>query len=161
MLIIALMIHCERDEIQVIISDDNFLNALIELGVDKDNDGQISTAEAETVVSLNAYNNSISDLTGIELFINLDSLDCGLNQLTELNVTKNTRMTFLKCEENNLTTLDLSNNVRLKTLRCYSNSLKTLNLSNITSLITLNCSDNLLTNLDVSNNMSLGNCWCS
>ena len=54
MLTVVLICQCEKDEPipNVTIPDDNFLSALIELGIDTDGDGKISHAEAEAVTSL-------------------------------------------------------------------------------------------------------------
>ena len=60
-------IRCEKEPEPITIPDDNFLNALIELGVDTNGDSIISPAEAEIITYLNVYRNNISDLTGIEL----------------------------------------------------------------------------------------------
>jgi len=118
------------------IADDSFLAALIEKGVDTDGDGKISPEEAEVIISLDVSEKSISDLTGIEAFINLDTLDCSFNQLTSLDVSKIIYLKYLKCNNNKLYTLDVSNN---------------------TNLTDLNCSNNYwLTSLDISNNSKLG-----
>jgi len=70
------------------IPDANFLNALIELGVDKNGDGMNGYAEAEAVTSLNfePLIKNISSLTGIESFVNLGFLYCSGNQLTSLYI---------------------------------------------------------------------------
>jgi len=75
--LIVLFTQCEKDKPnpQVTIPDNNFLNALIELGIDTNGDGIISPAEAEVVTSLNVRGGNISDMTGIEAFFNLDTLD--------------------------------------------------------------------------------------
>ena len=76
LLIVAVLSQC-RKEVEpptVNIPDNNFLNALIELGVDTNGDGKISPEEAEVITYLDVSGNSISDLTGIEKFINLDTL---------------------------------------------------------------------------------------
>jgi len=74
----VLISQCKKDEPihYVTIPDSNFLHALIALGVDTDGDGKISTDEAEVLTFLNVGNSSISDITGIGAFVNLDTLSC-------------------------------------------------------------------------------------
>ena len=52
---------------------------------------------------------NISDLTGIEGFINLTEFSCYGNQLTNIDLTQNT-VIYLNCENNQLTSLNLSQN---------------------------------------------------
>ncbi len=106
LLIVVILGQCKKDpepEPKVTIPDNNFLNALIELGVDTDGDGIISPAEAEVIISLDVSEDSISDMTGIEAFVNLDTLDCFINQLTSLDLSNNTALTYLDCVWNHLT----------------------------------------------------------
>ena len=49
-----------------------------------------------------------TSLQGIDFFPNLQLLACAGNQLTELDVSKNTALDWLTCEQNNLTSLDVS-----------------------------------------------------
>ena len=83
------------------IPDKNFLNALLENNTDKNGDGIISTEEAKSATTLDASNRDITDLTGIEAFINLDVLICSNNMLTNLNVANNTALITLKCSSTN------------------------------------------------------------
>ena len=159
-LTMVLLCQCKKDPepvLEVTIPDNNFLNVLIELGVDTNGDGIISPAEAELILSLDVRGDSISDMTGIEEFVNLDTLNCNHNQLTTLDVSNNTALTYLKCYGNQLTTLDVSNNTSLTYLNCGDNQLTTLDVSNNTALISLSCTHNQLTTLDVSNNTALKN----
>ena len=66
-LTLILVIQCKKDEPppQLMINDNNFLNVLIELGIDKDGDGKINQAEAEVVKSLDISSCDISDISGI------------------------------------------------------------------------------------------------
>lgn len=134
--------------------DDNFI-AYVELGCDKDHDGTLSQAELDGVTELYVAYANIKDLTGIELFPNLDKLDCKNNNLTRLDVSKNTKLTKLYCEFNQLTGLDLSKNTALTELNCQVNQLTSLDLSKNTALTKLDCALNPLTSLDVSNNTAL------
>lgn len=121
--------------------DDNFI-AYVELGCDKDHDGTLSQDELNRVTELYVDHANIKDLTGIELFPNLDKLDCKYNNLTRLDVSKNTKLTKLYCESNQLTGLDLSKNTALTKLYCALNQLTSLDLSKNTALTILGCSGN-------------------
>jgi Leucine-rich repeat (LRR) protein len=157
LLLASFFIGCEKDEPNPIVQipDSNFLNALIELGVDTNGDGIISTAEAEAVISLDVSDNSISDMTGIEKFVNLDTLKCYSNQLTSLDFSNNTALIDLWCSGNQLTTLDVSNNAALKHLVCTDNQLTSLIFSDNNALNYLFCDNNQLSTLDISNNTAL------
>lgn len=67
LMLIVLFIQCEKEP-EPNNPDNNSLNALIELGVDTDWDGEISPAETEVITSLDVSEDSISDMTGIETF---------------------------------------------------------------------------------------------
>ena len=156
----ALLSQCRKDDPVVNIPDDNFLNALIELGVDTNGDGLISPEEAEAVTCLDVRGSyhtpgEIENMQGIEAFINLDTLICWYNNLTTLDVSNNIALTRLECGGNQLTTLDVSKNIKLEWLSCGVNQLTTIDVSNNTSLKALWCSYNQLITLDVSNNTKL------
>ena len=121
--------------------DDNFI-AYVELYCDKDDDGTLSQDELNGVTELYVAYANIKDLTGIELFPNLEKLDCKYNNLTCLDVSKNTKLTVLYCESNHLTSLDLNKNTELTELNCQNNQLTSLDLSKNTELDTLDCSGN-------------------
>ena len=139
--------------------DDNFI-AYVELGCDKDHDGTLSQDELNRVTELYVDHANIKDLTGIELFPNLDKLDCKYNNLTRLDVSKNTKLTKLYCESNQLTGLDLSKNTALTELDCALNQLTGLDLSKNTALTVLYCESNHLTSLDLSKNTALTELNC-
>ena len=140
--------------------DDHFI-AYVELRCDKDGDGTLSQAELDGVTELYVDHAKIKDLTGIELFPNLDKLDCKYNNLTRLDVSKNTKLTKLYCESNQLTGLDLSKNTALTVLNCQDNQLTSLDLSKNTALTKLYCALNQLTSLDLSKNTALTILGCS
>lgn len=145
----------------VSIPDANLLQALINNGVSAGENG-ISVTEAQSFTgSLNLENANISDLSGIEEFINITSLNCSGNNLTTLDVSQNTSLTSLDCSGNNLTTIDISQNTALTNFDCSENNLTTLDVSLNTSLTSLDCSGNSLTTLDVSKNTSLTSLKCS
>jgi plastocyanin len=117
---------------QTYVPDDNFESYLEANGMGNGiaNDDYVITSAIDTVIILNIENQNISDFTGIEDFANLTYLNCGLNQLTSLDVTQNTALTFLNCSYNQLTSLDLSTNITLEALLCNNNQLTSLDLRN-------------------------------
>ena len=141
------------------IPDANFERKLIALGYDSGEiDGVVYTDNISSITSLDVSNDfntpdndKISDLTGIEAFTSLTTLNSSLNQLTSLGVSANTALTSLSCSDNQLTSLDVSANTALTFLSCSGNSLTSLSVSKNTALTSLSCSDNSLTNLNVAN----------
>ena len=96
--------------------DPNFLKELIAENVDTDGDGQISFDEAKAVTFLHVVMGSIKEMPEIRYFTALGTLYCSTNQLTTLDVSNNTDLTWLVCHTNQLTTLDVSNNTALTLL---------------------------------------------
>ena len=141
----------------VYIPDANFKAYLVgEPLINTNGDSEIQVSEASAFTgTINVYNTSISDLTGIESFTALTQLYCVLNNLTSLDVSNNTALTNLYCSDNQLTSLDVSNNTALTSFGCYANQLTSLNVSGCTALEELECAYNQLTSLDVSSNTAL------
>lgn len=167
------------------IPDPNFEQALIERGIDSDGviNGEVLTSDIINIITLEIVEEGISDLTGIEDFVALETLNCAYNQLleldlsqnlmlwqletrynfflTSLNVTNNGNLTYLDCSQNNLTELDLSGNPLLETLLCgnpeyditQQNFLTNLNFSNNPSLNFLDASFN-----STLTNININNC---
>jgi len=178
-----ILIQCEKSSHDKIvpIPDSYFLEALIELGVDEDGDGKISYSEAESTLSLLLAPSHISDLSGLEAFIHLDSLIIQMNPLKELATTNNSALRYLECTGcelsildvshnpqlrhllcsggaamgNMLTGLDLTRNPRLEVLECALNRITSLDLSKNKDLTVLNCGRNQIQTLDVSSNPGL------
>jgi len=69
------------------VPDDNFEQALIDLGYDDVLDDYVLTENISGVTSLDVNRKEISDLTGIEGFTALTVLSCYYNQLTALDIS--------------------------------------------------------------------------
>jgi len=143
------------------VPDNNFEQALIDLGYDNILDDSVLTANISEVVQLNIQNKSISDLTGIKDFKSLVELNCSNNQLTNMDLSQDTALTILYCNANNILNINISQNTNLSYLRCDNNQLSTLDLSQNNNLSFLRCNNNQLSNLDLLQNTSLTNFWCS
>lgn len=139
-----------------LIPDVNFETKLLSLGIDSGSvDGKVLTAKVKIVKSLHIPNSNISDLTGIQDFVDLNYLDCSNNLLLRLDVSKNINLDTLHSQNNNLTSLNISSNILLESLWCFESKLTTLDISKNVELQTLWCWDNQLTSLDLTNNTKL------
>ena len=107
-----------------LIPDPNFEQALIDLGIDTDGEinGRVLTNEINSITDLNVFNYEIDNLTGIEDFDSLETLNCSRNRLKTINVTSNAFLRELNCSSNQLESLDVSNNSLLQKTGFYLQS---------------------------------------
>ena len=139
------------------IPDANFEQKLIDLGHDDVLDGSILTATAEVIAELNLRYSEISDLTGIEAFTALTTLEIRDNNLTTLDVSACIALIFLDIRYNQLTVLNVSGNTALTELLVQNNQLTSIDVSANTALTNLDVDINQLTSIDVSANTALTN----
>ena len=149
-------------QVYVHIPDANFKAELVaNTTINTNGNTEIELTEAIAFTgAINVISKDISDLTGIEAFINITGLDCGDNNLSSLDVSKNVALQFLRCLKNNLSNLDVSRNVELILLNCADNNLSSLDVSANTKLGHIQCQVNSLTSLDVSTNTALDFLHC-
>ncbi|MEE1308756.1 MAG: hypothetical protein UHJ41_01510 [Bacteroidaceae bacterium] len=168
----------------VVINEENFPDEHFRgwvLSQEYGKDGVLTDEEIAGITNIMLCNKGIQSLKGIEHFTALVELDCGVNLLTLLDVSKNTMLEILRCGVNSLTSLDVSKNtmlkeiscpqnlissldvsknVSLKSLGCGGNTLTSIDLSKNTMLKVLSCRNNLITSLDLSQNCELEGLWC-
>ena len=135
----------------------------------------------EGAASIDARDKGITNVKGLEMFVNLkdlnvdgnnltalpvtpykslEKLSCQNTQLTYLNLTNNRELTQLNCSDNQLTTLNLANQTKLTGLDCENNQLTSLTLACSDSLTTLRCGENKLTSLNLSEYKKLNTLYC-
>ena len=124
---------------------------------DTDDNNILSDTEIAAVKEIDCKGRAITNLKGIEYFTALEYLYCYDNELTELDLSRNTKLKELNCSTNRLTVLDLSQNPKLKRVICSDNALTALDLSHNPEMEDVNCSDNALTALNLSSNSKLTN----
>ena len=148
------------------IPDPIFKEYLLET-CDMDGDGYLTESDAEAwnssdrEKSFDLYFAGCSSLEGIEYFTALEVLDCNFNELSSLDLSKNTALTHLECAYNNLTSLDLSNNTALQDLQCGNNQLSSIDVGHLPALTRILCGQNPLNSIDVSQNKALQILECS
>ncbi len=173
-------ISIETSKAQVVYFPDmNFKLALIQNhNIDTNFDWEIQFSEAAAYsdsIFLGYHN--ITDATGIEAFTsisrltiiynynltnlnvsansNLTYLNCRGNGITSLNISGTTALDSLYCDNNLITSLDASAHPNLTFLNCYANDIASLNLSGTTALKSIHCGSNELGSLDVSGSIDL------
>ena len=107
---------------KIYIPDTNFELALIELGYDDIPDGYIDSNKVSEILVLELSNKQLTDLTGLENFINLENLDLSSNQLTQVPIVNFTNLKSLNLNNNLLSVLDLSFNEKINSLNASNNS---------------------------------------
>lgn len=152
------------------INETNFPDAkfrsFVKENLDKNKDDILDAMEIAAVKMIEANKMGIKSLEGVGFFTALETLKCWDNELTGLDLSKNTKLTSLSCSENELTALDVSKNTELTRLYCRSNRLAALDVTQNKNLEELDCeSDSLLsymklTKLDVSQNKALKKLNC-
>ena len=107
---------------KIYIPDTNFELALIELGYDDIPDGYIDSNKVSEILVLELSNKQLTDLTGLENFINLENLDLSSNQLTQVPIVNFTNLKSLNLNNNLFSVLDLSFNEKINSLNASNNS---------------------------------------
>ncbi len=131
----------------VAIPDSNFvhyLKTIIPTAFKGDSLNKNSTLVTTSTIFITVPGKSIANLSGIQYFTSLNSLNCDGNQLTSLP-TLPYSLNYLTCNNNNITSLPILPN-KLIELACSNNPLSNLPVLP-DSLVYLDCNNNNLTSL--------------
>ena len=181
-LAVLLLANCTSDKV-VEIPDANFKAYLLEK-FDVNKDGQISIAEAKAVKKMDCSGKGIVSLTGIEKFVNLESLNCSNNLFSDLTFPNNKKLTdvisdksddIVEIPDANFKAYLLENfdtnkdgNISVaeakavKEINCYYKNIESLDgIERFLNLASLNCSNNQLSELDVRLNRNLNKLVCT
>lgn len=149
----------------LLINEDNFPSANfrqeISISYDTESLGYLSEEQVAAVSKMYCAELAINSLKGIEYFTALEELYCAYNQLSSLDLSKNTKLKVLSCSNTPLSGASLKLNTGLTTLFCSQCPLGSLDLSACSSLEFLQCYETGLTSLDLSRNTALKSLDCS
>lgn len=130
--------------------------------IDNNSDGEIQVSEALLIKHLNISFSYITNLEGIQSFLNLEALSCNSNQLTSLNLINGlTSLKILNCYNNQITSLNVGSLTNLKRLDCFYNQISSLNVSGLINLSMIQCFENQLSTLNVNGLTNLETLYCS
>ena len=137
------------------VPDDNFEQALIDLGYDDVMDDYVTSSNINEVTALEISDKNISDLTGIEDFLALQDLFLKNNSVSVLDLSNNINLLQLNADDNGLASLDVSSSSNLNYISAIGGQLQSLDVSNNVSLTELILNNNQLGSIDLSNNVNL------
>ena len=107
-----------------------------------------------SLLSLNIDTNNVTVLD-ITKNTNLTGLRFESNDISVLDVTQHINLTGLSIARNNISVLDVTQNINLTGLSCFSNNISVLDVTQNTNLTALDCGDNPFSVLDLSQNTAL------
>lgn len=138
----------------IVFTDANFKAALVSHSpvIDTSGDGEISIQEANYMNhGVNVSSESISNLSGLEHFVNIPEFYCSDNNISSIDITTLTALTLLNCSDNIINSIDIAQNPGLLRLTIANNNLTTLDASQNTGMLLLSCFNNQLTTINVQN----------
>lgn len=136
-------------------TDSNFKKAVIKSLNITDKDFRISTkdityGEIKAVKELNIDGWGIKDLSGIEYFEALETINISNNLIKDINLSANVNLITIIASNNQLSTIDLSNNLAVKNINISNNDFNNIDLSSNPGIVDLNISNNNLKSIDVT-----------
>lgn len=164
--------------------DANFKSELLNYPekIDLDTNGKICTCEAESYKgTLDLSNKGIQNMNGLEAFKNITGLNVNNNNISTLNVSPNSKLTYLYANssninivsienlgelddltlsKNNLNSITFKGNLKLTKVNVSDNKLTGLSTSQLNKLYLLDCTNNEISSLDVSSNPNLEILYC-
>jgi len=158
-------------------------NQGLPLNIDPDGDGEISYEDAKKVYTIHCsgyqwnvdtLTDLFNDMTGIEYFVNLTSLQVDRHNIEDVDISKNKKLELVALNNNKIKSIravgldsleilsviyneiasvDFSDLKNLKHIQLTGNKLDSLDLSSIESLNTIHCQENNLKSICVSKSM--------
>jgi hypothetical protein len=135
--------------------------------IDANNNGEIEISEAQQIAWLDVNNQNaaasilISNVSGIENFINLVRLNVAYNTITAINLASFSNLQVFLCQSNQITSLDFTGLTSLTGITAWQNQLDSVNVNGLVNLVTAWFDTNQLTTVDFSSCINLNNVYCT
>ena len=138
------------------VPDDNFEQLLIDFGYDTGPlDDYVPTNNVNSVTEIFINDSSIKDFTGLDGFTSLTRLGIEVNDVTELDISKNIKLKDLFISNGLLKSIDVSKNTELETLRLVVVDISSIDLKNNLKLKDLTIGNTVITKIDLRYNEKL------
>jgi len=121
-------------------NDDAFYNCVVDAYNSTNNKSvssltSLTDAQLATIKKLTCVENGISSVSGLEKLTELTELNLDNNEITSINLSKNSKLKILNLNYNNISSIDVKSNSALEYLFVSRNYLENLDISNNTKLI--------------------------
>lgn len=125
----------------------------------------LSSVPVSNIIALQYLDISYNNLTSFSIIgnsVNLTTLNCSNNKITNLWLDDHPKLASFDCSDNEIRNLSTGTLTALETLYCHKNKLTTLDLSPLSTLTAISCYQNKLSTLDVSGLtlLDLGQLYC-
>ncbi|MBQ1877827.1 MAG: hypothetical protein II161_03330 [Erysipelotrichaceae bacterium] len=118
--------------------------------LDKNHDNVLSSQEIEAVTNIQCNAQDIGSLEGIQVFHNVNYLECNDNYIKEFNVNKLPNLEYLEIKGNDLTKIDISRHKKLISVEAENNRLTSFKIGSNKVIQSINVNLNSIASLDVS-----------
>ena len=143
--------------------DENFRKCIVDTFNEKEPDfvesgrtkSQVRRYLSQKTTELDCSSKGITSAEGIQYLTSLQELDLRSNNISTIDLSKNTALTELFLSGNKISTIDVSKNTALTNLYLSSNILITIDVSKNTALTGLALTNNKISTIDVSKNTAL------
>ena len=134
----------EKSVMDEAITDENFRNCVKSVSEDY-----------SQVTYLHCRNKDIQQVEGLDLLVNLEELDLRMNSLSNIDLSKNTKLQSLNLSGNPLSAIDISQNQELGWLFLTGVPVSEIDVSHNKKLTWLNLSGTNISTIDLSDNTLL------
>ena len=139
--------------------DKNFKDALIDLGLDTNKDGNIQKSEVANVKELYVVKAGITSLAGIKNFTSLEDHGFYENKLKTVDLEGMKTLKFIYGFRNEITQIKLKGCSNLEILALDNNELSSIDLNGLTKLREIDINWNKLQRVDLSDTPKLVKAW--
>jgi len=122
--------------------------------IDTNGDNEIQLSEAQNFTGtleltyIAGDPGQIENMTGLEAFSNIETLNAGYNAIAQIDLSSNTELRIFNASGNLFTFLDFSNNPHLEFVQSNNGNLNSINIQNNPQLQWLHIQNNELTELN-------------
>jgi Leucine-rich repeat (LRR) protein len=147
--------HAEAIAVNAVNFPDTAFRAFVLQKIDDNADSLLTADEIANTDFIDVQTENITTLEGIKYMKSLVTLYCSTNSIDSLDLSANTALQTLNCGMNPLTWLNISKCTQLIELSFYGCSMDSIDLTPFPNLVNIYCDNNNIKKLDFKNNSNI------